>query len=102
MNDLRLNTTGGSDSFSMTSEEESRIESEIHRHNSEEEIDHGPVLRSLRQARVKQFEEEEQIRRLEKEEKKKEKNKESVDKLLSDLTEDTSLNKFEISETSDK
>lgn len=37
-----------SDTDSMNSEDESRIENEIKRHNSEDEIDHGPVLRSLR------------------------------------------------------
>ena len=40
-------------------EDESRIEMEVRRHNSEEEIDHGPVLRSLRAARAKEQEAEE-------------------------------------------
>lgn len=44
---MRMNASR-SDSDSMTSEDESRIESEIKRHNSEDEIDHGPVLASLR------------------------------------------------------
>lgn len=37
-----------SDTDSINSEDEMRIENEIRRHNSEDEIDHGPVLRSLR------------------------------------------------------
>ncbi len=53
LKEIQLNTTGGSDTFSITSEDEQKIESEIHRHNSEDEIDHGPVLRSLREAREK-------------------------------------------------
>lgn len=51
LTDIRMSTTARSDTDSMNSEDESRIESEIKRHNSEEEIDHGPVLRSLRVAR---------------------------------------------------
>ena len=46
-----MSTSSRSDSDSMNSEDEFRIESEIKRHNSEEEIDHGPVLKSLRAAR---------------------------------------------------
>ena len=48
LTDLRMSTTNRSDTDSMNSEEDSRIEGEIKRHNSEDEIDHGPVLRSLR------------------------------------------------------
>ena len=40
-----------SDSQSSYSEDEMRIEAEIRRHNSEDDIDHGPVLQSLRKAR---------------------------------------------------
>lgn len=47
--DLKGNSSR-SDTDSMNSEDESRIEMEVRRHNSEEEIDHGPVLRSLRAA----------------------------------------------------
>lgn len=48
-----------SDTDSMNSEDEQRIEMEVRRHNSEEEIDHGPVLRSLRAAQAKERAEEE-------------------------------------------
>lgn len=58
LNELRGNTSR-SDTDSMNSEDESRIEMEVRRHNSEEEIDHGPVLRSLRAARAKEQEAEE-------------------------------------------
>jgi hypothetical protein len=51
LTDMRLSTTNRSDTDSMNSEDESRIENEIRRHNSEDDIDHGPVLRSLRQSR---------------------------------------------------
>ncbi len=37
-----------SNTHSMNSEEESRIENEIKRHNIEDEIDDGLVLKSLR------------------------------------------------------
>ena len=43
LNELRLSTSR-SDSDSINSEDEARIENEIRRHNSEDEIDHGPVL----------------------------------------------------------
>lgn len=46
--------TSVSDSDSMNSEDDYRIEHEIKRHNSEDEIDHGPVLKSLRQTRMKE------------------------------------------------
>ena len=41
-----------SDSGSITSEDDLKIEMEISRHNSEDEVDHGPVLKSLRQERL--------------------------------------------------
>ena len=44
-----------SDSDSSYSEEEQRIEHEMRRHNSEDEIDHGPVLKSLRKAREQEL-----------------------------------------------
>ena len=44
-----------SDDDSLNSEDESKFEMEVRRHNSEEEIDHGPVLRSLRAARNKEL-----------------------------------------------
>lgn len=47
----------------MNSEDESRIEMEVRRHNSEDEIDHGPVLRSLRAAQAKERQEEEEAKR---------------------------------------
>lgn len=46
-----MRSSSFSDSDSMTSEDEYKIENEIKRHNSEDEIDHGPVLKSLRKAR---------------------------------------------------
>jgi hypothetical protein len=48
LNDLRMSISIRSDSDSINSEEESHIENEIKRNNSEDEIDHGPVLKSLR------------------------------------------------------
>lgn len=59
MKDMR-NNSSRSDTDSMNSEDESRIENEVRRHNSEDEIDHGPVLRSIRAANsLKEQEEEE-------------------------------------------
>ena len=50
INESRMSLRGvGSDSGSITSEDDLKIEMEISRHNSEEDIDHGPVLKSLRQ-----------------------------------------------------
>lgn len=48
LNDIRLNTSSRTDSDSLNSEDESKIENEIKRHNSEDDIDHGPVLKTLR------------------------------------------------------
>lgn len=48
LNDIRLNTSSRTDSDSMNSEDEYKIENEIKRHNSEDDIDHGPVLKTLR------------------------------------------------------
>lgn len=48
LNDIRLNTSSRTDSDSLNSEDEYKIENEIKRHNSEDEIDHGPVLKTLR------------------------------------------------------
>lgn len=49
LTDIRMNSTARSDTdSSINSEDEQRIENEIKRHNSEDEIDHGPVLSSLR------------------------------------------------------
>ena len=44
-----------SDTDSINSEDEMKLENEIRRHNSEDEIDHGPVLASLREARQKEL-----------------------------------------------
>lgn len=55
----------------MNSEDDLRIENEIKRHNSEDEIDHGPVLSSLRQARQREFAREEEEKRQAKLQKKK-------------------------------
>lgn len=54
VNDMRANNEQ-SDDDSLNSEDESKFEMEVRRHNSEEEIDHGPVLRSLRAARNKEL-----------------------------------------------
>ena len=68
--DLRENSSR-SDTDSMNSEDEARIAMEVRRHNSEEEIDHGPVLRSLRAARAKEDQEEDDAKKLKKAQKKK-------------------------------
>lgn len=47
----------------MNSEDEQRIEMEVRRHNSEEEIDHGPVLRSLRARQAQERADEEAARK---------------------------------------
>jgi len=62
-----------SDSHSSYSEDEMRIEAEIRRHNSEDEIDHGPVLQSLRTTRQEEQMFDEEAKRIAKELKKKEK-----------------------------
>ena len=54
---MKLGNSIRSDTDSINSEEESRIENEIKRHNSEDEIDHGLVLKSLRMSRQKLEEE---------------------------------------------
>ena len=48
LTDLKLENSIKSDTESINSEEESRIENEIKRHNSEDEIDHGILPKSLR------------------------------------------------------
>lgn len=55
-----------SDSDSSYSEDENRIENEIIRHQSEEFIDHGPVLKSLRQQRESENEQEIAAQKIEK------------------------------------
>ena len=70
----------------MNSEDELRIESEIKRHNSEEEIDHGPVLRSLRAARQKEQEEAELTKKVIRDAKKKEKDSKDIKNMLDDAT----------------
>lgn len=62
----------------MNSEDEVAIESEIIRHDSEEEIDHGPVLASLRAERRKEREQEETKSRVERAERKKVKDEAAV------------------------
>ena len=71
-----------SDDDSFNSEDELGIEKEVRRHNSEDEIDHGPVLRSLRAAQAKEREEIEEARRQRKANKKKEQDVKSVNDLL--------------------
>ena len=72
----------------MNSEDESRIESEIKRHNSEEEIDHGPVLRSLRVARQKEFDQEEISKKIMKDAKRKERDTKEIKGMLEEATND--------------
>ena len=74
-----------SDTDSMNSEDESRIENEIKRHNSEDEIDHGPALRSLRQSRQNEILAEEQAKKMLKDEKKKAKDQKDVQNMLDDV-----------------
>lgn len=78
-----------SDSQSSYSEDEYKIDTEIRRHNSEEEIDHGPVLQSLRKARQQEQMQEEEAKRAAKELKKKEKNIAAAKNLLDEGTADS-------------
>lgn len=78
----RTQHANDSDSQSSYSEDEARIDNEIRRHNSEEEIDHGPVLQSLRKARHLEMLEEEEAKKAAKEERKKEKNFAAAKNLL--------------------
>ena len=66
-------STNWSDSDSSYSEDERNMEMEVRRHNSEEEIDHGPVLQSLRKSREEQRRQEDQLKKDEKDEKRKSK-----------------------------
>lgn len=65
-----------------------RIEAEIRRHNSEDEIDHGPVLQSLRKARQEEWMQEQDAKRAAKELRKKEKEQNATKELLDDITND--------------
>lgn len=65
LNELKGNSSPEDDD-SMNSEDEQRIENEVRRHNSEDEIDHGPVLKSLRAAMAKEREQEELAKKLKK------------------------------------
>ena len=64
LTDLKLGNSIRSDTDSINSEEESRIDNEIKRHNSEDEIDHGLVLKSLRMSRQKLEEEDQDFKLL--------------------------------------
>jgi len=75
-----------SDSQSSYSEDEMRIEAEIRRHNSEDDIDHGPVLQSLRRARHDELVAEQDAKRLQKEQKRKEREQNATKALLDDHT----------------
>ena len=88
LTEIRMSTTSRSDTDSMNSEDEYRIESEIKRHNSEEEIDHGPVLKSLRMARQKELEDEEHAKKVIKDAKRKEKDVQDMKAMLDEATED--------------
>ena len=88
LDDMKMaqNAQDNSDSHSSYSEDEMRIEAEIRRHNSEDEIDHGPVLQSLRKARQDEMVQEEEAKRLAKEQKKKQKGAEATKALLDEHT----------------
>ena len=81
LNDLRGNTSADDDD-SMNSEDEQRIEMEVRRHNSEDEIDHGPVLRSLRAAQAKEREQEKAAKKQRKQKKQNEDGIQSVNNIL--------------------
>ena len=49
------------------------MDAEVRRHNSEDDIDHGPVLQSLRKTRELELSQENEAKRMLKEEKRKEK-----------------------------
>ena len=55
---------------------------EVRRHNSEDEIDHGPVLRSLRAAQAKEQQAEEEAKKLKKAKKKNDDDIKQVSNLL--------------------
>lgn len=85
----------------MNSEDEQRIENEVRRHNSEDEIDHGPVLKSLRAAMAKEREQEELAKKLKKQNKQKEEDIKSVNDLLDEAdgsASDSSKDKINISD----
>ena len=88
--DLKMaqHATDNSDSHSSYSEDEMRIEAEIRRHDSEDEIDHGPVLQSLRKARHDELVAAEEARRIAKEQKRRDKDQQSVKSLLDEHTGD--------------
>ena len=88
LNETRMTSRSSelSDTESITSEDESRIEMEIRRHNSEDNIDHGPVLRSLRAARQREFEKEQEEQRMAKAEKKKQRDAKALNDMLDDMT----------------
>ena len=76
----------GSECESSYSEDEVRIEAEIRRHNSEDDIDHGPVLQSLRKQRETQRLQEDAQKKISKEAKKKLKDTQEVKNLLEEAT----------------
>lgn len=75
-----------SDSDSSYSEDEAKMEQEIKRHNSEDEIDHGPVLQSLRMSRQIELINEKEKKKFEKEEKRKASAANSVQDMLEEAT----------------
>jgi len=87
-----------SDSDSSYSEDELNIEREIKRHNSEDEIDHGPVLQSLRMNRQIELINEREMKKLEKEEKRKQ-SAASVKDLLDEATDIGNGNEEQIDST---
>ena len=66
----------------MNSEDELAIESEIMRHDSEDEIDHGPVLRSLRAEREKERQAENESLKIQRTQRKAAKDAKAVKDLL--------------------
>lgn len=86
----RLAHANDSDSQSSYSDDEYKIDAEIRRHNSEDEIDHGPVLQSLRKSRELQQVQEDEQKRLLKEERKKDKDFAAAKNLLEEGTTEAS------------
>ena len=83
--DLKMSTSH-SDTESLNSEDEMKLENEIRRHNSEDDIDHGPVLRSLRASREEEWQKEQEAAKLLKDQKKKAKATTEVQDLLEEVT----------------
>jgi serine/threonine-protein phosphatase 4 regulatory subunit 1 len=75
-----------SEDESLNSEDEQMIEKEIRRHNSEDSIDHGPVLRSLRAARQRDIEREQEEKKMARAMRKKQKDMEDTKQMLEEFS----------------